>query len=340
MEIKRDDTALPSVVADIGATNIRFARLSPRGALGPVAKFSIAEFPDLTAALDRFLNLDGGPRPVRLGLAVAGPVFGDEVKLTNAQWQFSIRQLKKQMNLQQLAVANDLEALARVLPYLGSEDAVPIGTEVGKRSTKAPLAVLCPGTGMGIAGLKPTDRGWQPIASEGGHTSLSPLTDRELGVWQVLRARYGRVSVERVLSGPGIVELHGALASLEGQVPETERPEEVVRLALNGESPLAIETIEIFCAWLGDVAGDVALMYLAHGGVYLAGDILLSILEILKRSLFRDRFENKGRVTAVVAQIPTFLITNKSPVLLGCTRLLRSLRHRGETNLPAATLPA
>jgi glucokinase len=148
------------------------------------------------------------------------------------------------------------------------------------------------------------------------------------------------VSVERVLSGPGIVELHGALASLEGQVPETERPEEVVRLALNGESPLAIETIEIFCAWLGDVAGDVALMYLAHGGVYLAGDILLSILEILKRSRFRDRFENKGRVTAVVAQIPTFLITNKSPVLLGCTRLLRSLRHRGETNLPAATLPA
>ena len=125
-----------------------------------------------------------------------------------------------------------------------------------------------------------------------------------------------------MLSKPNIVELHSALASLEGQVPETERPEEVVRLALNGESPLAVETIEIFCAWLGDVAGDVALMYLARGGVYLAGDILLSILEILKRSRFRNRFENKGRGTGVVAQIPPFLITNKSPVLLGCARLL------------------
>jgi glucokinase len=322
MEIKRDDTALPSVVADIGATNIRFARLSPLGALGPIAKFSLAEFPDLTAALGHFLNQDGGPRPVRLGLAVAGPVFGDEVKLTNAHWQFSIRHLKKQMNFEQLAVVNDLEALAGVLPYLESEDVLPIGAEAGKQSTKAPMAVLCPGTGMGIAGLKPTDRGWQPIAGEGGHTSLSPLTDRELDVWQVLRARYGRVSVERVLSGPGIVELHSALASLEGQIPESVRPEEVVRLALSGESPLAVETIEMFCAWLGDVAGDVALMYLARGGVYLAGDILLSVLEILKRGRFRDRFENKGRGAGVVAQIPTLLITNKSPVLLGCARLL------------------
>ncbi len=322
MEPKSNDTAIPSVVADIGATNIRFARLSPRGALGPIAKFSLAEFPDLTAALEHFLNQDGGPRPGRLGLAVAGPVFGDEVKLTNAQWQFSIRYLKKQMNLAQLEVVNDLEALARVLPYLGPEDALPIGAESGNRSAKAPMAVLCPGTGMGIAGLKPTGRGWQPIAGEGGHTSLSPLTDRELDVWQVLRDRYGRVSVERVLSGPGIVELHGALASLEDQVPETVRPEEIVRQALNGENPLAVETIEIFCAWLGDVAGDVALMYLARGGVYLAGDILLSNLEILKRSRFRNRFENKGRGTGVVAQIPTFLITNKSPVLFGCARLL------------------
>jgi glucokinase len=255
---------------------------------------------------------------------VAGPVFGDEVKLTNARWQFSIRHLKKYLELDQLEVVNDLEALAQVLPYLGSEDALCIGAETGNRSTKAAMAVLCPGTGMGIAGLKPVDRGWRPIAGEGGHSSLSPLTDRELAAWQVLRERYGRVSVERVLSGPGIVELYSALASLEGQTPAALRPEEIVRQALNGESPLAVETLEMFCAWLGDVAGDLALIYLARGGVYLAGDILLSILEILKRSRFRDRFENKGRATGVVTQIPTFLITSKSPVLLGCARLLSS----------------
>ena len=128
--------------------------------------------------------------------------------------------------------------------------------------------------------------------------------------------------MERVLSGPGIVELYTALAFLEGREAGAVKPEDIVSLALNGESPLAVETIEMFCAWLGDVAGDVALMYVARGGVYLAGDILLTISEILKRSRFRQRFENKGRGTAVVAHTPTYLISIESPVLLGCAYLL------------------
>jgi glucokinase len=319
---KATSSISPSLVADIGATNIRFARLSSPGTIGPVAKFPLTEFEDFAAALEHFLSLEGGPRPSQLAIAVAGPVLDDEVKLTNSPWQFSIRDLKKSMNLAQLEVVNDLEALAHVLPHLDTEDVLRIDTDDSHRSTKAPMAVLCPGTGMGIAGLQPASHGWQPIAGEGGHTGLSPLTDRELDVWQVLRKRHGRVSVERVLSGPGIVELYSALASLEGQEPATLKPEAVVELALKGENPLAVETIEMFCGWLGDVAGDVALNYLAIGGVYLAGDILLSVLEILKRSRFRERFEHKGRVTGLVAQIPTFLITNKSPILLGCARLL------------------
>ncbi len=324
MKIARDDTGLPSVVADIGATNIRFARLTPRGNPGPIVKFATSKFPDLKAALAHFLKLEGGPRPVRLGLAVAGPVYGDEVKLTNIQWQFSIRRLKKDMNLERIAVVNDLEALALVLPHLNSEDAVPIGAEAGNGSIRAPMAVLCPGTGLGIAGLVPVDQGWRPIATEGGHTSLSPLTGKEMAVWQFLRERHGRVSVERVLSGPGIVELYTALASLEGRALEAASPEGIVGLALDGESPLAVETIEMFCAWLGDVAGDVALMYVARGGVWLAGDILLTIFEILKRSQFRRRFENKGRGTGIVTATPTFLVSCESPVLRGCTYLLDS----------------
>lgn len=313
---------MQSLVADIGATNIRFARLSPAGTPGSVAKFAIADFPDFMAALDHFLNYEDGPRPVRLALAIAGPVLGDIVKLTNAPWRFSIRQLKQHMNLKQLMVVNDVEALAGALPYLEPGDTVTVGSKAANRSARSAMAVLCPGTGMGIAGLKPKNKGWQPIAGEGGHTSLSPFTDRELAVWQSLRTRHGRVSVERVLSGPGIADLYRALASLEGQASKTVGPEEVVRMALSAENPLAVETIEIFCDWLGDVAGDVALMYLALGGVYLAGDILLSILEILKNSRFRERFENKGRGTDVVAQIPTFMVTNKYPALLGCARLL------------------
>ena len=205
---------MSSVAVDIGATNIRFARLSASGRAGQIAKFATSEFPDLKTALAHFLKL------------------------------------------------------------------------------------------------------------EGGHTSLSPLTEKEVAVWQFLLERYGRVSVERVLSGPGIVELYTALGSLEGRETGVLRPEDIASLAIRGESSLAVETLEIFCAWLGDVAGDVALMYLARGGLYLAGDILLTILEILKRSRFRSRFENKGRGAGVVAAIPTFLISVGAPVLQGCTYLL------------------
>ncbi len=159
---------MPSVVADIGATNIRFSRLTTLGNPGPIVKFATSKFPDLKAALAHFLKLEGGPRPVRIALAVAGPVHGDQVTLTNIQWQFSIRRLKKDMNLERIAVVNDLEALALVLPHLNSEDAVPIGAEAGNRSIRAPMAVLCPGTGLGIAGLVPVEHGWRPIATEGG----------------------------------------------------------------------------------------------------------------------------------------------------------------------------
>jgi glucokinase len=324
MKIARNDTGLPSVVADIGATNIRFARLTPQGNPGPIVKFATSKFPDLKAALAHFLKLEGGPKPVRLGLAVAGPVYGDEVRLTNHRWQFSIQGLTKELNLEQLEVVNDLEAMALVLPHLSSEETMSIGDEIGNRSIRAPMAVLCPGTGLGIAGLVPVDQGWRPIATEGGHTSLSPLTEKEMAVWQFLKERHRRVSVERVLSGPGIVELYTALAFLEGRGLEAASPEDIVRLALDGENPLAVKTVEMFCAWLGDVAGDVALMYVARGGVYLAGDILLTIFEILKRSQFRHRFENKGRGTGIVTATPTFLVSCESPVLRGCTYLLDS----------------
>ena len=322
MKIKKEDSGQSSVVADIGATNIRLARLTAGGLPGPVVKFATAEFSDFTAALAQFLKLEGGPGPVRIALAVAGPVYGDEVKLTNHQWQFSIRRLTKILNLEQLEVVNDLEALALVLPNLGPGDAVPVGAKADNRSIKAPMAVLCPGTGLGIAGLVPVKNGWRPVATEGGHTSLAPLTAKEMAVWQFLQERYGRVSVERVLSGPGLVELYHALASLEGREACAVSPEDIVSLALKGESPPALETVEIFCAWLGDVAGDAALMYVARGGVYLAGDILLAIFEILKRSEFRHRFENKGRGTGIVTTTPTFLISCESPVLRGCANLL------------------
>ena len=158
------------------------------------------------------------------------------------------------MDLEQLRILNDLEAMALVLPHLSSEDRVPIGDAIKNQSPKAPMALLCPGTGMGIAGLVPVDQGWRPIATEGGHTSLSPLTDKEMSAWQFLKKRHGRVSLERVFSGPGMVELYHALASLEGRSIDAVNSKQIVTSALAGENPIAVETLDIYCAWLGDIA--------------------------------------------------------------------------------------
>ncbi len=308
----------PTVVADIGGTHARFARLNPQGGLGPVTKLSTKAFTGLDAALEAFLEIVGGPRPARLSIAVAAPVLGDDVALTNAHWRFSIRDLEKRLKLADLKVANDYEALALALPHLSPADRLAIGPYRGDGRDGAPLAVLGPGTGLGMAGLVPVGNGWRPVTSECGYISLSPHTDRELAAYRILRDKYGRVSAERVLSGPGLVDLHLALAALDNRRPAEDTPEAVISAAKADRSDAAAETVHMFCNLLGGLAGDVALLLLARGGIYLAGGILPRIIDVLAASQFRERFELKGRGNPVVADIPTFLITQDFPTLLGC----------------------
>lgn len=314
---------LPTVVADIGGTHARFAWLTPAGAVGPVTILATGAFAGVAAALDAFRDQTGGPRPARLCLAVAAPVIGDAIALTNAHWRFSIRDLKDELNLEALKVANDYEALAMALPRLGGADRRCIGTPVGEGPAGAPLAVLGPGTGLGMAGLIPMGDGWATVISECGYISLSPLEDRELDVFRILREKYGRVSAERVLSGPGLVDLHAALAVLENRPSDETTPAAIIQAA--GENPHgpAAETLQMFCNLLGDLTGDIALLLMARGGVYLAGGILPHITDILDSSGFRERFEHKGRGGHVVAGIPTYLITHESATLLGCAELMK-----------------
>lgn len=322
-EINKD---LAAVVADIGSTNARFAWLNPQGRPGKVVKLPTKSYPGLRAALDEFLRQSSGPKPARIVLAIAGPIAGDQVGLTNAPWSFSIKALKKDLGLEQLEVMNDFEALALALPHLGAKDMVPVGPVFDTPSKLVPKAVLGPGTGMGMAGLIPLENGWRPVPSEGGYTGLSPLTDREMEICKIIRDRWGRVSVERVLSGAGIVELYSALAELESVEALIKQPRDVVASALNRDDDLAVETIDLFCAWLGDAAGDLGLMHLAYGGVYLAGGIVPRILDILKKSSFRERFEKKGRGKKVVDLIPTLAITCDAPALLGCAYRLGAVK--------------
>lgn len=312
-----------AVVADIGGTHARFARLTSQGGLGPVTTLATRAFAGVADALEAFLDQEGGPPPDRLALAVAAPVLGSEVALTNASWQFSIPDLKARLDLAVLEVVNDYEALALALPHLSADDKIRIGSTGGDGQVGAPMAVLGPGTGLGMAGLMPVGDRWHPVTSECGYIGLSPLTDTELAAFRVLRDRYGRVSAERVLSGPGLVDLYGALAILDNQQTGDLSPEAIIRAAQKGSDRTAVETLQMFCNLLGALAGDVALVFLARGGVYLAGGILPRIVDILKASRFRERFEHKGRGNPIVASIPTWLITHACPTMLGCAIHLR-----------------
>ncbi len=305
------------VVADIGGTNARFAHLDGRGQPGPLVALATADYPGPGKALEDYLRLSGRSRPQVFILALAGPVSGGEATLSAHEWRFSIKDLKDELRLDRLEVLNDFEATALALPLISPEELIPVGPRKTPKKGRLPLAVLGPGTGLGMAGLLPEGRGWKVVSSEGGYTALAPYDDRELAAWKILRSKHGRVFKELVLSGPGLTALHEALSLAAGREPETLSPRRIVRLALSGESRPALETVEIFCAWLG----DAALIYNARGGVYLAGGIVPRIIEILVKSRFRKRFEDKGWGSSVVRAIPVWAITSPVQALLGCAGL-------------------
>ncbi len=310
-----------ALVGDIGSTNVRFALVpvgGPPGRLHAPATLRCREHAGLAEAIESYLRDIGGPPPRSAAVAVAGPVIGDRVALTNFDWSFSVAATRDALGLDRLVVLNDFSAVARSLPQLTAADVVPIGG--GAPAAGEPLAVIGPGTGLGVSALVPAGGRWRPLSSEGGHASLAPVTEREEAVAGLLRRRFERLSWERVLSGPGLVNIYAALAALDGR-PLAEMklpgPADVVARGLDGSCPLCRETLELFCAMLGTAAGDLALVIGARGGVYLAGGIAPRLSDLLPRSPFRKRFEAKGRLSAYAAAIPTFLITTPHAGLVG-----------------------
>ena len=310
----------PLLLADIGATNARFT-LSDGGP-DDTAVLPCADFASLEAAVRAFLD---AARPLapprRAAFAVAGPVTGDAVSLTNLGWRFSVAALRDALGLEQLEVINDFTALALALPHLGANDRRQLGG--GEPVAGAPLAVLGPGSGLGVSGLITLHGGgWLPLSGEGGHVSLAPADERESAVLAGLRRRFGPVSAERALSGPGLVNLHRALCELEDRPAPPLSPAEITEAALAGTCPLCREALELFAAFLGGVAGDLALTLGARGGVYLGGGIAPRIGDFLAGSAFRRRFVDKGPQQPYLEAIPTFLITQPLPAFLGLGALL------------------
>ncbi len=306
------------LLGDIGATNARFA-LFRDGALGAVEWMAAAQYAEFSDAVDAFLAKHGRPAVSAAILAIAGPVEANTAHMTNRGWVIEGTELSRRFSLRDARILNDFEATAWSLPHLESKDLHRIGG--GTAVSDAPLAVLGPGSGLGVACYVPIAERAVVLASEGGHVSLPGASEREDRVIQHLRERFGHASCERAISGPGLENLYQAIAALDGQnVPERDAPA-ITRAGLDGSCAVSSAALDLFCALLGSVAGNVALTYGARGGVFIAGGIAPKILGFLERSQFRARFEAKGRMRAYVAQIPTDIIVHDDATFVGLQAL-------------------
>jgi glucokinase len=320
-EGERPIPAEPVLLGDIGATNARFALLA-EGELGPVKTFEVAHFARFADAARDFLKHYGEREEVvRAALAVAGPVENGRCVLTNCPWVIDAEDLYKSFGLA-ARIVNDFEAVALSLPSLTAADVFAIGGGAARRGEA--MAVLGPGTGLGVAGLIPGLAGAVVISGEGGHVTLAATDQREDDIIRELRRRFGHVSAERALSGQGLENIYQAIAAIDGLDHPPLSATEITHRALGDECPAATETLETFCAFLGSVAGNVALTYGARGGVYIAGGISPRILDFMGRSQFRNRFEAKGRFERYLEAIPSFVIVHPAAAFVG----LKSLSDR------------
>jgi glucokinase len=309
------------LVADVGATHTRLAVGEAGGAPQQLRVIENRGRSGLPELLREYLSAASKPAPTRAVLAVAGPVENNAVALTNLEWRLDGAQLARELDFASVRLENDFMALAAALPYLEDADCVRIGG--ADPLPNAAKAVLGPGSGLGVAGLVPTPHGWWPVAGEGGHVTLPPRDEHEAEILADLREGHWHVSAERVLSGPGLVNVYRAIAHRRAvEIPKTITPAEIVEHA-HGKDAIARETLNMFFSMLGTVAGDVALTFGARGGVYLGGGILPRVRQMLLRSHFRERFEAKGRLQPYVARIPVYLITAEAPALKGLLALAK-----------------
>lgn len=314
---------MAGLIADIGGTNVRFALVGDDGSISRVQPLRCASFPSLIDACEAYLaGIAVGSRPRHGALAVASPITGDQVRMTNHPWSFSIEETRRQLSLETLDVINDFIAVALGVPHLTGGDVQRVGG--GEADPHAAIGVLGAGTGLGMSGLIRIPGGGRvPLSSEGGHVTLPAFDDREEVVLAVLRRRFGHVSAERVLSGPGLVNLYHAVAEVRGLPGDPAiTPPECTGRALDGSCPISAETLDLFCAMLGTVAANLALTIDARGGIFIGGGIVPQMAESFSQSSFRSRFESKGRFGPYLAAIPTSIIVRPLPAFAGLAALV------------------
>lgn len=310
-----------ALVADIGGTHVRFALTGADGVLQDVAVLACGDHPDLLSAARAYLKqFPVESQPDRGAFAIACPVRDDQVQMTNLGWAFSIEELRRQLNFGALSFINDFAAIAYSVPYLSDGHRHQVGG--GEAYEGEPIGIVGPGTGLGVSGLIPSNGGAVALQTEGGHVTLAAADAFEAKVIGILRQRFGHVSAERVLSGPGLVNLYEALATLDGRTVDSLTPEQVSAEGLSNPDSLSGQAVEMFCAMLGTVAADLTLSLGARGGIYIAGGIIRKMGEAFDRSGFRGRFEAKGRFSSYLEDVTTYVITHPNPALLGLASTL------------------
>lgn len=312
----------PRLLGDIGGTNARWAwQAAPGGALQDVVESPCSGNATIGASAAAYLAARGHPAPRWACIGVATAITGDHVQLTNSAWSFSIAALQRELGVQRCLVINDFTALAMSLPALGSADLRPVGG--ASPVAGAPLALLGPGTGLGVSGLLPgAARGWSALSGEGGHVTLAAADAEEAAVVEWLRGRFGHPSAERALSGPGLVNLYDAACALAGRPAAALSPAEVAQAGADGRDADCVRALQWFASLLGTVAGNLVLTLGARGGVYIGGGIVPRLGAAFDAALFRRRFEAKGRFADYLRPVPAWVITAPTPALLGASRAL------------------
>ena len=310
----------PRLLADIGGTNARFALEIAPGEITEVRIYPCADFPDIAGAIRRYLADAHVARVNHAAIAIANPVDGDQVQMTNHHWSFSIEATRRAVGFDTLLVVNDFTALAMALPVLSDAQRIQVGP--GIRRQNAVIGLVGAGTGLGVSGLIPADDRWFALGSEGGHTSFAPSDEREDYILSYARKQWSHVSFERVAAGPGITLIYRALAArAKAKVNEALETAAIVKLALEGDA-LAAETLDCFCGILGTFAGNIAVTMGALGGIYIGGGVVPRLGEFFVKSSFRQRFEAKGRFEGYLKDVPTYVITADNPAFLGVAAIL------------------
>ncbi len=310
-----------ALVGDVGGTNARLALCAVEtGEITQAKTYSGLEFDSLEAVIRHYLA-EQRLEVQDACIAIACPVTEDWVAMTNHTWAFSIKTMKDNLGLRHLEVINDFTAVSMAIPMLSEADVLQFGG--GKAHKEKPIAVYGAGTGLGVAHLVHVNRRWVSLPGEGGHVDFAPNSEEEDSILEVLRAEVGHVSAERVLSGPGLVNLYRAIVKADRRLPEKLAPKDITERALADSCTDCRRALSLFCVIMGRFGGNLALNLGTFGGVYIAGGIVPRFMEFFKASGFRAAFEDKGRFKDYVHDIPVFMITHSQPGLLGAGAHLR-----------------